>query len=323
MAISGEGRVFELLRCPDNESWLEARTLGVGGSDVAAIMGLSPYRSAYEVWAEKTGLAQAPDLSGRESVQWGNILEPVVGDHYRGLHPEREVRRVNALCRSLSRPWAQASLDYEVRDPEMGWGVLEIKTVGLRRASDWEAGVPIYYQTQIAHYMGVTGRPFADVAVLVGGQEYREYRVVRDEGDVEAVREAVDSFWHANVEGGVAPDPSGSAGDSRALLAAHPDPGEVEQALSCDVPELSEWLEAREAEERAKERLSAATARLKGRIGDARGIETERGCVKWLRGEAAKLDTARLKAEQPDLYKRYTKQSARDGGLRWSPRKDS
>ena len=83
MAVSGEGELFKLLRVPDGDrdAWLEQRRKGVGGSDVAPIMDLSKWRSCYEVWAEKVGLIQPADLSDKESVQWGNILEPVVGAH--------------------------------------------------------------------------------------------------------------------------------------------------------------------------------------------------------------------------------------------------
>lgn len=323
MAIQGEGRAFELVRTPDGDrdAWLAQRRLGVGGSDVAAIMGLSPWRGAYEVWSEKSGLTEAPDLSAKESVQWGNILEPVVGGHYAELHPDREVRRVNAVCRSIARPWAQASLDYEVRDPELGWGVLEIKTAGLRSEPDWDGGVPLWYQTQAAHYLSVTGRPFADVAVLIGGQAYREYRLTRDPDDIAAVDAAVDAFWRM-VEDGTEPPLTGSPGESSALMERHPEAsGELIEAV--ETPEaLSGYLAAKAALDGAKRELDRWASKLKSEIGDASGIDCPEGRVTWVRGTSKRFDRKRFDAENPGTYEKYCEAVPRDMGLRFRPRKE-
>ena len=119
--IDGENKYFTTIRCKDNEAWLKQRARGIGGSDTAAILGTSKYRSAYTVYMEKIGKVKPADLSDKQAVQWGNILEPIVGEEYKRRHPKREVRRVNAVLRSVERPWAQASLDYEVKDEELGW----------------------------------------------------------------------------------------------------------------------------------------------------------------------------------------------------------
>ena len=317
--ISGENQHFTLVRCESDEDWLDERRKGIGGSDVAAIMGLSAYSTPYQVWLEKTrGIHD--DISDKPAVMWGNILEPVVGEHYLDCQPERHVRRVNAIARSIERPWAQASLDYEVRDPELGWGVLEIKTAGWRRESDWEEGVPVYYQTQVAHYLSVTGRPFADVAVLIAGQDYREYRVMRDEEDVATVNAAVDEFWHEYVERGVVPEVS--AMDGASVFVAHVEPGEG--LVGCDevtADLIRRWHEAKADVEDAKERFDACSAALKEAIGDNEGIETATGTLTWRRFERTYLDTGRLRSEQPDLLAEYQTKKQVDGGLRWKPSK--
>lgn len=311
--VSGDGKDFELVVAASDEEWLEIRKLGVGGSDVAAIMGLSRYRSPFSVYAEKTGLYKPEDISGNPAVHWGTVLEPVVGAEYARNHPDREVRRVDAVCRSLKRPWAQASLDFEVRDPELGWGVLEIKTAGWRMADDWADSVPVYYQTQVAHYLSVTNRPFADVAVLIGGQDYREFRVMRDAEDEAAVVAAVDEFW-GRVERRDPPDVMG--GDSPILTEVHAkSDGEIQPSPDC--PELDVWLAAKESADAAKERLANATALLKGRIGDSKGIKTRKGTVTWTRSTEKRLDSKRLKAEEPELYEKYLVESVRDCGLRF------
>ena len=322
MAVKGEGTLFTLVRTPDGdrEAWLDQRRKGVGGSDVAAIMGLSPYRGAYEVWAEKSGLIEAPDISDKPAVIWGNILEPVVGEHYAESHPDREVRRLNAVCQSIERPWAQASLDYEVKDPELGWGVLEIKTAGQRSEGKWDDGVPLFYQTQVAHYLSVTGRAFADVAVLIGGQDYREYRIMRDEDDIRAVERAVDEFWR-RVQTGDEPPVDGSPGEAEALFKRHQtDDGEV---WDCgDMPrEVADYIYYKETADAAKERLAKAGNALKRLIGDRKGIKCPDYIVTWPRGTRKTFDSKRFMADHPDLYEQYANVGPSNSGIRIKERK--
>ena len=323
MAIQGEGQAFELIRVPDGDrqAWLDVRSRGIGGSDVAALMGLSPYRTPYETWAEKSGLAEPEDISGRPAVMWGNILEPVVGNHYETVHPDRKVRRVNAVCRSIQRPWAQASLDYEVLDPDEGeWGVLEIKTASERMKEQWDEGVPLYYLTQVTHYMSVTGRRYADVAVLIGGNDYREYRVYRDEDDIASVNEAVDGFWK-RVESGDAPDVLGTVGESHILFRQHKGGSEVIEDYGQDPDELTEYLAAKATYEAAKEVYQLRQVKLKQLIGDDKGFESDSGRVVWSRSTRTTLDSNRLKAEMPEVYRQYAVTKEADLGVRFYKRK--
>ncbi len=322
MAVKGEGTLFTLVRTPDGdrEAWLDQRRKGVGGSDVAAIMGLSPYRGAYEVWAEKSGLIEAPDISDKPAVVWGNILEPVVGEHYAENHPDREVRRLNAVCQSIKRPWAQASLDYEVKDPDLGWGVLEIKTAGQRSEDKWEDGVPLFYQTQVAHYLSVTGRAFADVAVLIGGQDYREYRIMRDEDDIRSVEVAVDEFWQ-RVRTGEEPTADGAPGEAAALFKRY----ETVDGEVLDVPdmprEVADYVYYKEMADAAKKRLEKAGNSLKQLIGERRGIACPDYIVTWPRGTRKKFDSKLFRAEYPDLYEQYCETVPSNSGIRIKERK--
>ncbi len=323
MAIEGENSVFELLRSEDGnrESWLELRKQGVGGSDVAAIMGLSAFRSAYSVWAEKKGLYEPEDIGDRPAVHWGNVLEPIVGAEYAARHPERKVRRVNAVCRNLKRPWAQASLDYEVKDPSLGWGVLEIKTAGAMRARDWEEGVPVYYQTQVAHYLSVTGRPYADVAVLIGGSDYREYRIMRDAEDESAVIGAVDAFWADNVLGGEPPEITGARDDGAAVLGASGN-GNGESPYVDTTEAMTRFLAAKADKQRADDVFRLAANRLKKEIGENSSLECDEGKFTWRRYSAKTFDKKAFAADHPDLAEMYTQDAPRDGGIVFKPRKE-
>lgn len=313
--IAGENSVFTLIRCESNEDWLEQRTKGVGGSDVASIMGLSPWKTPAQTWLEKTGNAAPDDLSDKPFIVFGVIMEPLIGKWFAEQHPDFKVRRVNAVCQSIARPWAQASLDFEVYDGK-SWGVLEIKTA--RSAKDWDDGVPSFYLTQTCHYMDVTDRKYAYVAVFFRDTcEFREYRIERDEDDIAAVRSAVDSFWHDYVETNVMPVLTGTSGEASDLAWMWDKGSGFEQTFDPEVNELiSAYQDAAEREKQAKADKTAASTKLIGIIGNNKGVETDVARVTWVRGERESFDTKALKRDHPDIYAKYAKRTTRNGGLR-------
>lgn len=302
--------------------WLEARKHGVGGSDVAAIMGISKYSSPLEVWLVKTGREEQPDLSAKQSVEWGTRLEPLVAEKFSEEHPELKVEEPGCMFVSEDRPWAFASVDRVLSDAKGLKGILEIKTVGLRSAGDWEDWVPDYYMTQVVHYLAVTGFTYAWVAVLIGGQEYREYCIQRDEEDVKAVSDAVDAFWNGFVKKDIIPKIVGSENESRALSRMFDEPSEAMlPMLDEDLPELDEIERYKAIKKDAEAEIKLYENEIKAKIGDAAGIETETKRVKWVRSTYMKLDTKQLAADKPEILSQYSVPAKRDGGLRISKKK--
>ena len=114
------------------EEWLNIRALGIGSSDAAASVGLSPYKSQLSLWLEKTKRKAAVDLSDKESVIWGTVLEPVLAKVY-AARTGRRVRRVNAVLQHPDYPFMLANLDREVVG-KADCGILEIKTAGYHSA---------------------------------------------------------------------------------------------------------------------------------------------------------------------------------------------
>ena len=309
-----------------NAQWERARRGGIGGSDVAAIMGISKFRSPYEVWLDKTGRVEPQDISGKQAVEWGNRLEDTVARKFADDHPELSVKRRNAMLVSKSRPWAFANLDRVATDENGNHYVLECKTAGERRKHDWDDGVPDYYQTQVVHYLGVTGFSGAWVAVLIGGQDYREFYIPRDEEDIAVISEIVDAFWHDRVEGDQMPPMVGLESESQALAGVYGDwrdeyanaADEDLISADCDIETLADVK--RKIEELTKEKRRIEDC-LKSRIGDRKGIMTQTNRVTWARSDYDRFDSKRFKEEQPELFARYTVRAKRDGGLRIASRK--
>lgn len=305
-----------------NKQWVEARKNGIGGSDVASIMGLNKYSSPLNVWLVKTGREESPDLSNNQAVEWGNRLEDVVADKFADEHPELQVRRRNATMVSIKRPWAFANIDRWVTDGKGNVGILEVKTVGMRRAADWDNGVPLYYLTQVMHYMSVTGYQYAWVAVLIGGQEFREYYIERDEADIKAINDAVDTFWRDFVETDTAPALIGNDPEANALLSQHSDPStEFIAMLDEDVSMLDELQEIKDQMEDLKHRKTLIENQIKDLIGDNKGIETETKRITWVRSTRSSFDKKAFDAAHPGITQDYMKTSVTNGGIRISVKK--
>lgn len=305
-----------------NKQWVEARKNGIGGSDVASIMGLNKYSSPLNVWLVKTGREESPDLSDNQAVEWGNRLEDVVADKFADEHPELQVRRRNATMVSLERPWAFANIDRWLTDGKGNVGILEVKTVGMRRAADWDNGVPLYYLTQVMHYMSVTGYQYAWVAVLIGGQEFREYYIERDEQDIQAINDAVDTFWRDFVETDTAPALIGNDPEANALLSQHSDPSqEFISMLDEDVSMLDELQEIKDQMDDLKHRKTLIENQIKDLIGDNKGIETETKRITWVRSTRSSFDKKAFDAAHPGITNDYMKTSVTNGGIRISVKK--
>lgn len=306
-----------------NEQWHEGRKHRIGGSDAAAILGLSSYATPYTKWLEKTGRTTPPDLSENEKVYWGNVLEDVVAQEFAKRHPEYAVKPVDCIMVSEEHPFMLASVDrilYHKHELRNNMAVLEIKTCGERRRSDWDDGVPAYYLAQVNHYLAVTGLTTAYVAVLIGGQEYREYKIERDETDIAYLVEKEREFWEM-VETDTMPPFVGSSVDNAALMEQYPESdGEFLNALDDDLPiiELDGIKAHIKTLEADKKRLESE---LRYAIGDHKGIKTPRYKCTWVRTTSKRFDSKRFEEDHPDLYNAYCDIVARDMGLRISKQK--
>lgn len=194
-------------------AWLEERRRGIGGSDVAAILGMSKYKTPLQVYLEKIG--EADETPDNEAMLWGRVLEPVIRQQY-AERTGRAVRVPEKIIYHRDHEFMLANLDGFTDDGR----VVEIKTA--RFGDDWgEPGtdqVPVPYLLQVQHYMAVTGLAVADVAVLIGGSDFRLYEVPADKDLHELIIAKEASFW-GMVKAGVAPDPV-TAADAQVMFRA-------------------------------------------------------------------------------------------------------
>lgn len=211
------------------DEWLATRKSGIGGSDVAAILGMSPWRSPLDVWLDKTGRSE-PEPEN-DAMYWGTRLEALVADRY-CEQTGNEVRRVNALLRSKEYPMLIGNIDRAVC-PEKGKlpvvkgefrtpKILECKTARTKN-EDWGDNgtdqVPNYYLTQVLHYLGLTGCETCDIACLfLDSRKFGVYTVQADKELIGKINERLADWWDKFVVKDVQP-PARSISDVEKLFA--------------------------------------------------------------------------------------------------------
>lgn len=243
------------MNAPDRAAWLAARKRGIGGSDISVILGLNPWKSPVDLWMDKTG--RTPDSEQNDAMYWGNVLEDVVAREYARRTGNR-VQRINRMAVHPARPWMLANIDRAIvangsraRIADNGGtllgadGLLECKTASAYKASDWGTeddadAIPTHYVAQCQWYMGVTGAPWCDIAVLIGGNKYLYKRIDRDAETISAMVDRAEAFWFEHVVADVAPEPT----NARETAALYPrDAGDAIEAstdIAIKVTKLAE-----------------------------------------------------------------------------------
>ena len=183
------------------EEWLKVRKLGLGGSDMAAVLGLSPWRSPIDVWLDKT--SDTVEEKESEPMYWGNVLEEVVAQEF-AKRSGYKVRNNNFTLQSEEYPYLLANIDREIVGLDAG---LECKTANAFKANEWDGdNVPDAYYIQCQHYMAVTGKSSWWIACLVGGNTFYYKEIKRNEEVIAAIIDTGAAFWEL-VESKTMPAP--------------------------------------------------------------------------------------------------------------------
>ncbi len=193
------------------------RQLGIGGSDMPIILGLSKYKTPYQLYLEKIGNSE---LSTEETQYqyWGSKLESIVREEF-ALRNNVEVQTPSPSIHP-KYDFLRGNLDGFITD----WNaVLEIKCASQFMSNEWgEDGsdiIPMPYLVQVAHYCAVTNSDCAYIAVLIGGNDYRQFKYVRDFELEKQLIEKARQFWNC-VQTKTPPNPINQI-DLRLMYPAH------------------------------------------------------------------------------------------------------
>jgi putative phage-type endonuclease len=204
------------------DDWYAARRGGIGGSDAAVALGLSPWKTPVQLWREKRGETEEIDISHKQYVYWGTRLEDIIAQEYEA-RTGRETFHLGRIVTSSVYPWMKCNIDRAVRGSDRL--ILEIKNVGLFvwTNGDWgddgSSDVPPYYYAQCQHNIVCCKANQCDMPILIGGNDYRCYRLPRDERFIEAMIERERQFWQCVVDG--TPPPPMKPSDMLLLYPSH------------------------------------------------------------------------------------------------------
>ena len=306
--------------------WLEYRRKGLGGSDAAAVLNISPFRTARDLYYDKLGVVTADDQANWVALEVGNLLEPLVARIF-AKKTGLKIYQRKCMFQHPQYPWMLADLDYLVELPDGTTAILEIKTTNYNAKDKWwyngEEIVPVYYETQGRHYMAVMNLNRVYYCCLYGNNE-DEAIIRRIDRDMTYELELIaleQDFWENNVLTRLPPPYLEDDGDlileslQRALGPADKDapPVSLNKAQSARVTRFLELQEEKGRRDADAKAVEAEMKRLKALIVADMGIScsavSEDGCtVTWnpvRKFGVSKEGLERLKAVHPDIYAEY------------------
>lgn len=309
------------------EEFLLARRAGLGGSDIGAILGLNKFKTAVDVWQEKTGRV----VDDRDTIQmrFGRYAEEFVAQEYTAMTGNK-LQRFNTMLQHPTAPIIGnvdrlvipagakvASHKSEIRT-DLGWEGKTANAFAAFNADEWgEEGtdnVPPSYLVQCATYMALTGCHAWDLAVLFGNQEVRVYNLKRDtELELEIIARASE-WWDRHVVADHAPEPTCDADINRLYPSDNGSAVDADQKtldLIASAQELKSQIAALESELEGDKKAGSigVIGSLKAYMGEAsRIVMGSDDLVTWKQDKPTmRFDTKAFQAAHPALYAEFLK----------------
>lgn len=283
--------------------WLELRKkIGIGGSEVSAVLGYNSYKTAVDVWIDKTS-ATLIDSGDTPALWIGRYIEPMIRarfaeekglrvfqDHKIRLHPDHDCLFCN--------------LDGVIIDPDEGPGVFEAKAFLSYTLDKYESVIPPDVYLQIQHNMSVTGYGYGYAAIWIKDRnEFLFQRINRNDKLIADINKRCVRFWEYNVQGYHAPAPV-SEDDLRKLY----NPGSEGKTKVANETIYDNWAElnrARAEQKALKNKEDMLRFQIENFMEDAEVLKDKQGDVLATWKTSNSFDEALLKDEEPGLYEQY------------------
>jgi putative phage-type endonuclease len=304
---------------PITQNQIELRKKSIGSSDMAAIMGLSPWKSAWDIWAEKTGKLVTPEHAGEvvavDAMATGNRLEHAIleygleilcQDYGKVFTMRRNQRRVKGIM--------AANMDALINEDALA---LESKSAGIIRGyatDDWGPdiddngkrtdAIPRHYIIQTQHQAIVAGLREIYVPALVAGKGWLCYVVKENKDLQDAIMEAADKFWKC-VTSDTPPEKSSPHLEVAKMMKRTM--GKV--VVMSGFKEAVEWRAADKIAKDAQEVADTLKAKVMAAAGDASEVQSSEGTLKIVKVSTTRIDSDKLRKEHPEVAEKVSKVS--------------
>lgn len=289
----------------NHDEWLELRSKGLGGSDIGTVLGFNKYCTPYQLWLEKTGQYQPPDISDKVAIQIGNALEDLVAKLFTqatGL----EVQKDNKTHYHKDYPFLLANIDRKIKGQK---ALLECKTTNSRFRKEWiDDEVPASYLLQVQHYLNVLDYDTAYIAVIIGNSEFVWKEIKRDQALIDMYTEKAVAFWEENVIGMKEPEMDGSLVTKEAIEIIYGDEMLNEVTMTANqIQKVESVLQLKRDIKTLEGMQRTLETELKRDMGllEADALTDSRYGVTWKKQSRTRIDEKKLKQELPDVYEEY------------------
>lgn len=286
------------------EDWLKLRQLGIGGSDAAIVLGLSKWKTPFELFLEKTNQVELQE-SQSEAAYFGSILEDVVAKEFE-LRTGKKVRRRNQMLQHDEHEFMLANVDRMIVGED---AILECKTASAYLANDWKDDeVPENYIIQVQHYMAVTGTKKAYIAALIGGNRFIWKEIERDDELIEIIINAQKEFWNEFVKKDIPPALDGSSAAERYIKERYSQ-SESETVVNLGHEYLSKIENLNILKDQAKfidTQIKEIENQIKNEMKTSSQALVGNYQIKWNNVTTNRLDNKALKEKHLAIYEEFT-----------------
>ena len=292
------------------EEWLISRRRGIGGSDVAKVLGLSKYSSPYQIWMDKTGKIEIDTSETSEAAYWGQQMEELVAKEFE-KRTGKNVRVSNKIYFHKDYPFLLANVDRVVVGED---AILECKTASEYLKDSWaDDEIPIAYLAQVQHYLNVLNKNKAYIACLIGGNKFVWKEIQRDDELIEQMTERLVDFWKNNVLADVAPPVDGNESTTEFISKLY-SKDYLDNSIELNaqqIQDLKDLKELKKYESDIKEQINGIENRIKNALGQSEATfgNSMEYRVSWKPFSRVTVDSKLLKSKYPEVYENVTKKS--------------
>ncbi|MGX6634102.1 YqaJ viral recombinase family nuclease [Bacillus velezensis] len=303
-----QAEVFASTADMSRDEWLLERRKGIGGSDASVILGLNKWRTAFELWLDKTGQVPISE-SASEAAYFGSILEDIVAKEFE-VRSGKKVRRKKSMLKHPEHNFILANVDRMIVGEK---AILECKTTSAYNLKEWEDNeIPDSYIVQVQHYLGVLGPEYkkAYFAVLIGGNKFVWKEIERDDELIAMIFQAEVEFWNEKVLGGKAPVLDGSSAAEEYLKQRYSEAegGKVVDLTSANKTRIQQYLQLKEQINELTLQAKELENQIKHEMKEAEYGFIGNYQTSWKSVSTNRIDSKILKEQFPDVYEKVTKE---------------